>query len=152
MFASMLTRWNKHASYREPITDYVRGFNESGIRELPEILQGGMLDSVVGDTLAFTAIRHHFSIEREEGKPARFVPLKQEDIDRLLDRLMQDDQLRTHVVLSKCIWLHKHGKRQEAIELADSIRATNPDAEVFWHLAQYGKWTEPDREHPQHPK
>jgi len=148
---SMVARWNSDTAYREPITDFVRGFKEEDIAELPEILQGKMLGTDIGNSLSFTAIRHHLSIEREEGKPARFVPLKLEDIDRLLERMMHDDPLWTHVVLAKCIWLHEHDQRAEAIKLADSIRATNPDAEVFWHLAQYGKWTEKDRDRPQKP-
>jgi hypothetical protein len=141
-YEKMLTRWNEDPNIREPITDYVRGFREEDIAELLEILPGDDLNSQIADTLAYTAIRHHVSIERAEGKPAQFVPLKLEDIDLLLSRLMQDDPLRTHVILSKCIWLHEHDRQAEAIALADSIRATNPDAEVFWHLAQWGKWKE----------
>ena len=147
----MLADWQVNQGIREPLIDYLHGFQKRDVAELPEILQGKMLDSVLADALSFTLIRHHFSIEREERKPAKFVPLKLEDIDHLLDRLMQNDPLRTHVVLAKCIWLHEHDQRAEAIKLADSIRATNPDAEVFWHLSQYGKWTEKDRDRPQKP-
>lgn len=148
----MLASWQVNQGIREPRIDYLHGFDERDVEELPEILQGKILDSALANPLLFTVIRHQFSIEREEGKTPKFVPLKLEDIDRLLERMMNDDPLWTHVVLAKCIWLHENDKREEALKLADSIRATNSEAEVFWHLAQYGKWTEPDAEPSPQPK